>query len=58
MVTTDLSAFEADLPDDKNCPQCGSGDYWLYEVEKECKACAATWTSAWSLAHNDVPPEA
>ena len=29
---------------------------WLTEVEKECKACGTTWFSAWSLAHNDVPP--
>ena len=42
--------------DDKHCPQCGSGDYWLSETEKECKACATTWVSAWSLAHNDTPP--
>lgn len=41
--------------DDKHCPECGSGDYWLYETEKECKACGATWLSAWSLVHNDDP---
>lgn len=41
--------------DDKHCPECGSGDYWLYEVEKECKACGTTWMSTWSLAHNDTP---
>lgn len=43
--------------DDRTCPSCGSKDYWLYETEKECKACGTTWVSAWSLAHNDTPPE-
>ena len=51
-----------DLPDlglttdDKHCPACGSGDYWLSQVEKECKACGTTWMSAWSLALNDEKP--
>ena len=44
-------------PDDRHCPACGSDQYWLYEVEKECKACATTWVSAWSLAHNDTPAD-
>lgn len=43
--------------DDKTCPSCGGREYWLTEVEKECKACGTTWFSAWSLAHNDAPPE-
>ena len=44
------------MPDDRTCPSCGGTDYWLTEVEKECKACGTTWISAWSLAHNDQPP--
>ena len=57
-----MSGELPDLPDpgasdDRTCPSCGSGDYWLTEVEKECKACGTTWFSAWSLAHNDDPSD-
>jgi len=55
-VTSELPDLGPEA-DDRHCPACGSDQYWLYEVEKECKACATTWMSAWSLAHNDTPPD-